>query len=126
MKLLRKTIGCVLACAIVYFSSTISASALTATYPCGAATVTATLNAYSNSATASTSINHLPATVSVSIYGSYYKKGTSIIDDIGNGNGSSNGGTSASISNSGGTWISLRSIHSSYYYGSSVIYELNL
>lgn len=125
MKAMKRIIASVSACAVMAVSSAVTASATSVSSPCGAATVTGSLNVYSSSATASTSINHLPGTVSVYIHGYYYKKGTSTKAETANGNGSANGGTSASIYNGGGTWISVYSTHSGYYYGDSTSFTIN-
>lgn len=125
MKAMKKIIASVSACAIMAISSVVSASATSVTVPCGGANVTGTLNVYSTYATASTSIDHLPATVTVSIQGTYYKKGTTTQSGTGNGNGSITGGCSTSISNGGGTWITVKSTHYASYDGQSVTFNIN-
>jgi len=125
MKVIKKIIASVSACAIMAMSSAVSASAASVTVPCGGANVTGSLNVYSTSATASTSIDHLPGTVSVSIHGTYVKKGTSTTAETGNGNGSATGGCSATIYNGGGTWISVDSTHYGYYNGQSVTFYMH-
>ena len=62
--------------------------------------------------------------VTVSITGTFYKKGTLTVDSIGSGNGFGTGGTSAGISNGGGTWIDIVSSHTGTYNGSSVSFDI--
>ncbi len=127
MKIINKLIASVVACTVMAVSSAVTASAATArlTDLCGGATVVGELNVYSSSASATTTINHTPSTVSVTMTGRYSKKGTSIEAYAGNGNGSTNGGTGTTIYNGGGTWISVSSTHSAYYNGYSTSFTIN-
>lgn len=115
MTRIRKAIACVTISAMMISSLAINVYAAEKCFKVGTATARATLDVSSGTATATTSINVASCPVYVSIYGQYYIKGTTTVDDIGNGNGSGTSGTSTSISNNGGTWIYVSSSHSASY-----------
>ena len=120
MKAISKLIASVTACAVMVVSSAVTASAKTV--DCGGAALTGTLSVASTSATGVTSIDHLPSTVSVSVVGYYYEKGTFSKKTTSNGAGSANGGCSATVYNGGGAWYKVDSTHTGYYNGASKIF----
>lgn len=91
----------------------VTANAASHEYKCSCgSTTTSTLDVTSKSATAATSIRGIyMGNTSVTIDGQYYVKGTTTKQNTNNGWGAPNG-SSASIYNDGGVWISVSSTHS--------------
>ncbi len=122
MTKLKKTIASLAACVLMTSALALNVSA--ETFGVGNYTGTATLSHTSTTATATTSINVTGGSVSVSIVGTYYIKGTSKTTTTSNGGGGVTGAT-APISNGGGDWVSLRSSHRGTYgtsAGSTTLY----
>lgn len=110
MTKLKKTIASLAACTLMASALALNISA----FGVGDYTATASLTHTSTTATATTSLPVSGGAVSVSIVGRYYIKGTSKITTSSNGGGGTTGAT-ASISNGGGDWISLKSTHNATY-----------
>ncbi len=111
MTKLKKTIASLAACALMTSALALNVSAVEFYDFGNGVKAYATLSVTSTSATATTSINATGGSVSVSIVGRYYAKGTTNVNTASNGNGAQTG-TQASITNGGGTWISVNSTHS--------------
>lgn len=119
MTKLKKTIASLAACALMTSALALNVSAVDnppfVTFADGTKGY-ATLEHTSTTATATTSLTSMGGTVSVSIVGKYYIKGTSNTTTNSNGNGGTTG-TTTSIYNGGGDWISLNSTHKVTYGG---------
>lgn len=111
MTKLKKTIASLAACALMTSVLALNVSAVEFWNFGNGVKAYATLSVTSTSATATTSINATGGSVSVSIVGQYYAKGTTSTKTASNGNGGPTG-AQASITNGGGTWISVNSNHS--------------
>lgn len=112
MTKLKKTIASLAACALMTSALALNVSA--ESFGVGVYDATATLSHTSTTATATTSLPVTGGTVSVTIVGTYYIKGTSKTTTASNGNGGTTA-TEASISNGGGDWVSLKSTHKGTY-----------
>lgn len=111
MTKLKKTIASLAACALMTSALALNVSAVKFYTFSSGAEAYATLSVTSTSATATTSINATGGSVNVSIHGKYYAKGTTSEKNASNGGGGQTG-AQASITNGGGTWISVDSNHS--------------
>lgn len=127
MRIVKKTVSCILATAAIVTLAAVNASA--ATFTVGTATATATLTAtsipgYLVTATATTSLNRSNGSVSVSVYGEYYKTVNGVLKTLTTGNGGSGTtGVSASISNTSSEWVFKSSGHTATYgtYSKSIV-----
>lgn len=118
MTKLKKIIASLAACALMVSALALNVSAVTFHDFGNDVKADSSLTDALTSATASTTLNHTGGAVYVSIVGEYYAKGTTDIKTNTNGGGGMTV-ASASISNSGGTWIELRSTHTASYNGTT-------
>lgn len=113
MTKLKKTIASLAACALMTSALTLNASAIIKFGDFGnGVKAYAELSITSTSATASTFINATGGSVSVSIVGHYYAKGTTSGEKVATNGGGGQTSAGATIRNDGGTWTSVKSTHS--------------
>lgn len=112
----KKAIVSLVACVLMMSALTLNVGATKVTVTVNGAKGIAYLNVNSTTATATTSFNSTGGSTSTTIIGRYYVKGTTDIKTTTNGGGGTTAAM-ASITNAGGTWVSVTSNHS-FAYGS--------
>lgn len=119
----KKTIVSLVACVFMMSALALNVGATKVTVTVNGAKGIASLNVSSTTATASTSFNNTGGSISTTIIGRYYVKGTTDIKTTTNGGGGTTA-VSASIANAGGTWISVISTHNFAYGADNVAIDV--
>lgn len=121
----RKVIASLVACVLMMSMFTLDVMADSESFPLGDATLTVVWDKTSTMATVSAYLNRSGGNINISIVGKYYVNGTTDVKTVTNGNVGTTG-TSVSITNGGGTWISLNAVVSASYGGYSKSVPLKL